>query len=352
MNSKGQILVPSLFVFPSLVLFAILIVEVAKLSQQKVLMQFAIDTSVFMEASQASDMANRMAYLNSPWPTRVFQQADGKFINWPVTNYSGGSVPGKTNVAEIFLRNGVYPGSIEEGAVATPPGEGWKGRFRALVPGKPGDASPPDPQLVAMRNSLNTERPPEDLGTLVPFTYEDIDQLNFPDYESAIQWYQEIYAVYSYLNQLSTMVKLVYEKLHAVFFEKTFWLNTGFKIDKNLAPSIMRIQEHKTMRVRLWYTRQDNQLGAPIPYSNESEIKAGSNVGMWQLSTVEELAQQSPLHVFNFGNYYYAGPPNHFGIVYRDLFNGYDPYVTASAEVSGGRVWPDPMPTFQVRLRP
>src|SRR3989338_3352940 len=113
MRSRGQILVPALFVFPSLVLFAILIVELAKLSQQKVLMQFAIDTSIFMEASQASDMANRFAYLNSPWPTRVIQQSDGTFINYPLLKQDGGQVPGKTDIAEIFFRNGIYPSSTE-----------------------------------------------------------------------------------------------------------------------------------------------------------------------------------------------------------------------------------------------
>ncbi|MEK7288322.1 MAG: hypothetical protein AAB091_07175 [Elusimicrobiota bacterium] len=365
--SRGQILVPSLFVFPGLVLFAILIVEVAKLSQQKVLMQFAMDTSAFMEASQLSDAANRIAYLNSPWPTRVFQ-AKGEELelwNWQV---SGGPGGGGTSYAwQYLLKNGVYPGSwpvnqAPDPAMVDDRDDPWSGKFKITNPG--GSAA----EFLGKRAAFNyTESPDSDLGTWVLFTKEDVDgegsqgglgaQLK---QEDVFAIYQTVAEVYSYFYSLATMVKLVYTKLHGVFFKKTFWLNTGFNPSDDLVPEKVKIQDHCTSKVTSWFTVMVPTAWAEVPDTRKwppaditlgGQPRCSNGAGIWQLSTIEELKGSHP-KIFHFGKYHYQGPSNHFGVDYRELFNGMEPYVTASAEVSGGKIWPNSKPSFQVRLRP
>ncbi|MBI4369236.1 MAG: hypothetical protein HY547_03290 [Elusimicrobia bacterium] len=365
MRDNGQILVPSLFVFPGLVLFAILIVEVAKLSQQKILHQFAMDTAVMMEASQASDMANRMAYLNSPWPTRIFQAEDDAFevLKWN-TNGKGPCSDDPCFAWQYLLKNGVYPGSIEAEISQQPSipvdateddlgGDPWHGEFRS------DDSDNADAQA---RTVANTASPPTDLGTWVLFSKEDIEKglAGQVMSEDASALYQQVGEVYGYFYSLSSMVRLVYEKLNKVFFKKTFWLNTGFTPDDDLAPSSLQIQDHCSTKITSYFTVMIEAGGVEIPdtrYWKPQTISFGgkplcrNGTGIWQLSTVPDLASDDE-HTFNFGKFYYEGPANHFGIDYKDLFEGYEPHVTASAEVSGGRVWPEPKPSFQVRLRP
>ncbi|MBI4063298.1 MAG: hypothetical protein HY401_03235 [Elusimicrobia bacterium] len=373
MNCRGQILVPSLFVFPGLVLFAILIVEVAKLSQQKVLMQFAMDTSVFMEASQLSDAANRLAYLNSPWPTRVLQAKDDEFEVWRFDKLGSNSVCGKDTCFSwhYFLKNGVYPGSLDKPVAQQPSiypsddertlGDTWQGMFRADVR----DASAQ--QFLAQRNANNVPDPPINLGTWVLFTLEDIDRQPRGGLSTQVMvddakvLYASLIEVYTYFYQLASMVRLVYEKLNKVFFKKTFWLNTGFTPDGALAPGALTIRNHCTMTVTSWFTIftsmgfPDARRWEPTPITAAGgQGRCGDespNAGIWQLSTIPSMAFDNRERLL-FGKYHYTGPGNHFGVVYRDLFEGFDPWVTASAEVSGGRIWPKPKPTFQVRLKP
>ncbi|GEM_PF-7123868 len=350
-SSRGQILVPSLMIFPALILFAILIVEVAKLSQQKILMQFAIDTSVFMEASQASDAANRFAYLNSPWVTRIFEDCNEIYNE---RRFLGG-VP--TPYWKFFEESGAFPSSVErnpEECISSDHDieDPWHGNFRAVADGE-------DADILAKRNEINAKDIPDvDLGTLMLFKKEHIEGpagVGRIDREDVTQFYQGVYTIYGTLYQIATMVKLVYEQLHGVFFKKTFWLNTGFNIKEDIITQKMHITEHYSSQVKLYYTI-DDAVDVPRVYiadSSRGDIvmpHMGSLNGMWQLSTIQELRGEK--YQMPFGKHYYDGPPNSFGVVYRDLFNGWDPYVTASAEIQGGSVWPNSKPTFQVRLRP
>src|SRR5438128_493857 len=75
LDQRGQLVIPALFVIPSLVLFIYLIYETAKLSAEKIKHQFALDTAVFVEMANYSDFLNRTAYVNGPFPARVCYEA-------------------------------------------------------------------------------------------------------------------------------------------------------------------------------------------------------------------------------------------------------------------------------------
>ncbi|MEK6544372.1 MAG: hypothetical protein AABZ44_08070 [Elusimicrobiota bacterium] len=358
---KGQIILPSLMIFPSLALFAILIAELAKLSQQKVLMQFAMDTAVFHEASQLSDVANRLAYLNAPWPQRIFQKCGDMF---DVT--IGGPEP--TGKLWAYLRkNGAFPTSFHHdecisGDIPAEVGNPWQGGFADANtdPEKAG----PDSALIAARKSLGTmSKPNKDLGTIILFSEKDINSetgFGTLDWEEAMLYYQMFYEIYGYFYRLARMVTLVYDQLHGVFFEKTFWLNTGFKTKRDILPSKVKIDEHCSSKVKLWYTKATESAFGSIPnlYNNADEITpaqcSGGSSGLYQLSILNDpgFTNKNGIKTMKFGKHYYQGPPNHFGVDYKDLFDGEQPYISATAEVSGGSVWPDSKPQYQVRLRP
>jgi len=71
---RGQIVIPSLLVIPSLIIFIYLLFETAKLSREKIRQQFAVDSAAFIEMTNYSDIFNRTAYINGAYPFRIFKQ--------------------------------------------------------------------------------------------------------------------------------------------------------------------------------------------------------------------------------------------------------------------------------------
>src|SRR5882762_4250727 len=74
LSRRGQIVIPALFIFPTLMLFVFLIFETAKLSREKIRHQFAVDAAAFVEMSNYSDFLNRSAYVNGAFPMRIFYE--------------------------------------------------------------------------------------------------------------------------------------------------------------------------------------------------------------------------------------------------------------------------------------
>ena len=105
-SSRGQLLIPALFVFPSLFLFIYLIYETAKLSREKIRHQFAIDSAAFIEMSNYSDFLNRSAYVNGAFPMRIFKEAFGP--NSQITVNRGEGCP-TASMMDVMFMNGDFP---------------------------------------------------------------------------------------------------------------------------------------------------------------------------------------------------------------------------------------------------
>ncbi|MFH1726627.1 MAG: hypothetical protein ABII00_18610 [Elusimicrobiota bacterium] len=75
-GKRGQIAVAALFVFPILFLFVFLIFETARLSRDKIRQQFALDAGASLESGLYSGYLNRIAYINGPFPDRLFSSPD------------------------------------------------------------------------------------------------------------------------------------------------------------------------------------------------------------------------------------------------------------------------------------
>ena len=110
MGSRGQILIPALFIFPSLFLFVYLIYETARLSREKIRHQFAIDSAAFIEMSNYSDFMNRTAYVNGAFPMRIFhefgvQLGDTYNKHNPPASYLNSS----SYMYDLYFANGDFP---------------------------------------------------------------------------------------------------------------------------------------------------------------------------------------------------------------------------------------------------
>lgn len=77
MRRRGQILIPSMLVIPSLLIFVYLLFETTKISREKIRQQFAIDSAVFIQMGDYTNLLNRTAYVNGAFPYRIFKEAYG-----------------------------------------------------------------------------------------------------------------------------------------------------------------------------------------------------------------------------------------------------------------------------------
>lgn len=77
LRRNGQILIPSLLVIPSLLIFVFLLFETAKLSREKIRQQFAVDSAVFIQMGDYTNLFNRTAYVNGAFPYRLFKEQYG-----------------------------------------------------------------------------------------------------------------------------------------------------------------------------------------------------------------------------------------------------------------------------------
>ncbi|MBU2573340.1 MAG: hypothetical protein KKH28_04610 [Elusimicrobia bacterium] len=70
-------LLPSLIILPSLLLFVYLIFETTKLSREKIRQQFAVDSAAFIQMGDYTNLLNRTAYVNGTFPYRIFKEHYG-----------------------------------------------------------------------------------------------------------------------------------------------------------------------------------------------------------------------------------------------------------------------------------
>jgi hypothetical protein len=71
---KAQLLLPSVLVIPTLLIFVYLLYETTKISREKIRTQFALDSAAFIQMQDYTNFLNRTAYINGAFPYRIFKQ--------------------------------------------------------------------------------------------------------------------------------------------------------------------------------------------------------------------------------------------------------------------------------------
>jgi hypothetical protein len=372
-SRRGQIVIPAMFVFPSLMLFVYLIFETAKLSREKIRHQFAIDAAAFVEMTNYSDFLNRTAYVNGAFPQRIFVEGfdDGYTVSCSkkVTN-CGSGVKDNALMRNILYDNGAFP-CISE----------------------PCPAHPPKLDNVAKWEIKRSERSTNDNGEQIPnFSSQNSDPPNVAEdfillsEQNAIDYWinweeaNSIYKLYVQIYQLlGSVEEAQYQVLQRLssghnFLAKSYWLNTGDAVGSGneAVSSFGRYSNsfkakafcHKTLSFygnkpvddtyQGW--KQVMQDKIPLKYMQSCDGGAGLFQVMW-VDKGQIDAMRAGYDVVQ----HWRAPSNFFNVDFntgiRALNNG-EPFVRArvtcgeSGSQTKPNVWPNPTPKFQVRLYP
>ena len=230
---RGQLIVPAIFVIPSLFLFIILVFEITKLSREKIRHQFAVDSASFIEMTNYSDFLNRSAYINGAFPERIFAES---FYG---TCIPSKSVMGRENIyrgcgsRELFFmlwNNSAFPSrgdEINDSPVNWKPNEitanaAW--------------------QMYYANPDLKTEEPKFPPCELNSKSFDRCAYILTSD--NALKWWiqwEDAMDVYKLYFQIYQLLGSVFEAQLAVFnrltkdsspmphtfYRKSVWLNTG-----------------------------------------------------------------------------------------------------------------------------
>lgn len=291
---RGQLVIPFLLVLPSLFLFVYLLVETARLSREKIRRQFALDAASSAEIALYADLLNRLAYVNGPFPDRVFKELGVSAVRY-YQDY----------------RIGLFPASLGRVSEEQPR---WVFRFG------PG------------RDYLNVDSPPTHMGIF------------FINQEAVSPRMAVFSKVYFLLGDLATSHIKVFDsatRRHALL-RKSMWLNLGTTPDCTGPPDCgsEAADGFVPLPVDLHYLDgyEDNDDDEKVHYAPP---------GIFQLATVNapKLAElKSGLLI----RQSWAPGKNYFGVDFKEP----PPYVRSTVSVEGGRVWTDPTPKYYTALAP
>lgn len=364
---RGQIVIPALFVFPSLMLFVFLIYETAKLSREKIRHQFAIDAAAFVEMTNYSDFLNRTAYVNGPFPMRIFDEGFKSIcIDCDLRSNCRAYPPcskGKS-LWDILWENGAFPRPSDKMKTDFGPNDNeWEINFGGGT------------QKAQANPSAET--------TLELIDKEDANGfwINWDDANNVYKLYVQIYSLLGSVEeaQWSVLTRLSEKQS---FFKKSYWLNTGDPIgdaddgatafanqvgywDSSVAQPICHSKIFFYGNQPTGSGFQPWQLYAPqAPVALQPTIKNCSQPGLFQLMYVKtstlQKVQGPPSDGGRFARsgvgikQHWTAPKNFWGHEFNTArFDGGKPWVHVTVGLGPrGRIWPNPTPKFQVRTYP
>ncbi|MCX5784362.1 MAG: hypothetical protein NTX59_01605 [Elusimicrobia bacterium] len=366
---RGQILIPSLLVIPSLLLFVYLIFETTKISREKIRQQFAVDSAAFIQMGDYTNLLNRSAYVNGAFPYRIFKEA----YECPPSDYlqkTDGS--GQVCPYDMLYAAGAFPKYIND------------------IEGQPAQAldSMKKWQIEfddTHRSGINNN-PPSVASLFTLITKEQGTKI-YIFWDPASGVYRFYAQVYTLLGQVEESQMTVFERLteNFNFFRKSFYLNANTKEctdspqscgDEGIAsPGGYRANKLTRPHSMAMYYIDKIDFYAKVPQSGLPPYYIGHTdppmnmpaPGLFQLAAVTASA----LKTIGDGYQVYQGwtaPSNYFNVDFNQ-----DPNVLASCRGNGVNrpcvhariasqcpalsngnncVWPNPTPKYQTRLYP
>ena len=389
----GQVIIPALFLFPTLMLFVYLIYETAKLSREKIRHQFAIDAAVFVEMTNYSDFLNRTAYVNGAFPMRIFDEG---FYDTKLDCDMKSGCNGAKSLWWILCKRGVFP--MRSGDCSSRQDynteKSWDIRYGGDGAGK--NSSPPDMggDVMTILTGLN----PDDDANKFWLNWDDANQI----YKLYVQ-------IYQLLGSVEDAQYLVLMRLAGTggsghnFLRKSYWLNTGADLNGAAAAASLfdsgmgswavggNLKYYCYPKVNFYGNKPTGSMfqpwqvfspeGGPVPMASPISNCSGLFQLMWVSDTITGVHNGSPSHdgklnalspsPLNLGgrgvpvNQPWGGAGDNF-VVSKNYFNhdfaadfpGGGPWVHISAAIDGygtgtkASVWPNPTPKFQVRTYP
>ncbi len=377
--SRGQILIPALFFFPTLMLFVFLIFETAKLSREKIRHQFAIDSASFVEMTNYSDFVNRSAYVNGAFPMRIFYEG---FHDETLDCFGRDPCPGTSPWDDILYHDGVFPRDPSDPAGKAYQG-GASGAWNILY-----DENSPragmnsdDPDIDSHNSACDTHP----CVTIISEQTAEHWNLNWEDANSAYKLFVQVYQL---LGSVESAQYSVLKRLGGDhnFLKKSYWLNSGgptalaeaagaaAEFDSSAGGFLSGgVKFDCAAKVLFYGNLLVHDFGQPYRVIGNQPGSAMPDTisdcsGLFQLVTVDKSLIQSASgptgngDVPEFGwpvSAQWTAPSNYFGVDVNQMMNGVDggPKVHATVSLWRGvegvaSVWPQPTPKFQVRLYP
>ncbi len=383
-NRRAQLLLPAVLLLPLFVLVIYLLVETTKLSISKVGHQFALDNAAYAQMTSVSAWLNAAAYISGPFPYRVLEtyrdQELGKTQKTKDGDLTEKQRPyqnEKITVFDLFFRAGAVPtvaSDYEWGRNPAPKAEAqdWGVHFAkyAGIEGLTDD----DGNVMYDRSGWEKETP-EDVPDPVYLMNKEIVETHYVPADGSESGGIGLSAMKAYLNtyvQLGDIYNLqedIYKKLikNAVTFRQGYFLNVeDCKLSSCARQSASQIMKYLTIPT----ARQ--QADNAVMYVSSSRM-AGAHGGAVKIDVPIKEWAGTPLFLFA-----YVEPAGRSklrtlkrGVLLKqnyelpktwfdksvNLQEKYKPYVRNRVLMSCPRannncVWPNPLPKYNVVLRP
>ncbi len=380
----GQILIPSLLVIPSLLLFVYLLFETTKISREKIRQQFAVDSAAFIQMGDYTNLLNRTAYVNGAFPYRIFKEA---YECPPEKQLQKSDQSGQICPYDMLYAAGAFPKYKDDTSGSQPSSmdglSKWEIEFGSARPDI--NKNPPDiAQLASIRShAKNAEgRGPEVLHLI---TWEQGNKIML-EWGTAIGYYKFYAQVYTLLGSVEESQYTVFDRLtdNFNFFRKSYYLNANTQECVN-NPQICgdaglhgtnsfygnRIKKENNtflmhyVRKLVFFAKVFTGATLPPYYLGETttpmDMTTMAKDGLFQLATVPDAT----LNTLGTGLEVYQSwqaPKNYFSVDLNMLgrCKGMDkPCVharitTQCPQLKNGNncVWPNPTPKYQTRLYP
>ena len=374
----GQILIPSLLIIPSLLLFVYLLFETTKLSREKIRQQFAVDSAAFIQMGDYTNLLNRTAYVNGAFPYRIFKE----MYDCPPAAKLQYTQSGEICTYKMLYQAGDFPKDKNdvEGSPPTDLDTAWKWDIAFDDSARPEFTNNPTSQ----QNK-----------TLLDIVTMDQGVKIMVEWGTAIGYYKFYSQVYSLLGTVEESQWEVFKRLtdNFNFYRKSFYLNAntsecvsnptscgndgvnsvgGFNLNKVDKGSGFYMHYVKTIgfhaKVFTGGSLPPYYIGNTNPPMDMSPMSPGGD-GLFQLATFTK----DKLKKFGDGLEVYQGwtvPPNYFNVEFNKkdsncVGGSARPCVHAriATQCPGFRnrngfaednncVWPSPTPKYQTRLYP
>ena len=369
-NRRAQLLLPAVLLLPLFVLVIYLLVEVTKVSIAKVRHQFALDNAAYTQMTTVSVFLNAVGLLNGPLPYRVLATYDEPLTLVSSERTYRGKGDKELNVFDLFFQAGAVPTVAPDyewghNKAPRPESTDWGVHYiqsQEVLAQKDENGNP-----MYDRSGWEKETPEAIKDPVILMNKEIVDKHYVAAKKVALPAIKAYLNTYVQIGDTFNLQKHIYEGLikNAGIFREGYFLNVDdCKKGQCARQSASRLARYLSIPT----TRQE--ANDVVVYVSASDMAGGSG-GAIQVDLKMTDMGADPLFLFAYVDgpgrtrlralkrgialkQNFPLPKNHFNI---NLESKYKPYVTNTVVMSCPRannncVWPNPLPKYNVFLRP
>ncbi len=387
---RAQILLPAILLAPIFILVIYLLLETAKVSMAKVRHQFALDNAAYTQMSSLTTYLNVMAMINGPTPYRVMRyygnSQDGSMTLEPRAGGKYENEKENLNLFEFFYQSGAFVTLEGDKDARTanyrpkPESVNWKAFYAMgeeitdIREQEEATADNGRQQVIVSRDDWEKENPTLPGNTPVRLISKHlVRNYHFPYQGFGTTVLVDYLKTYIYTSSIYKSQDMVYKDLtkNAIMFRETYFLNVdNCKMNDCARESAAKLRPFFSIathpfeieKIQVFFSSggKEGRGGS----SHGGEIDVTLNVPGDVLSG-EKLFQFAYLDPSSIGRLRtlqrgvllkqrFKLPRNRFNL---NLEQKYKPYVRNKIIVSCLRngnncVWPNPLPKYNIVLRP